>query len=407
MKALRRPTQSVYGAGGSKVRRRANDSSVAWASMASAGRTTEGLRGARQRVFDAFPQSHAPMAVMQFQELLADEILRTEAELGRERSHLAKAHLHSLRLYGDALAHALLSRYAVRQLARNPGKPPALAGQGTAFSLVMESARSVAAGNVCPLVADLTHTIRNGDVIACDDAFLPRIIECKSSQPKHENFERQGRRGRQLARRSSIERFLREGDGVIFGEDSARHTVVLDSVTAYSWSVIDDLTMRALRRKAVTAFPHPGEVIAAAFVGESVDSGAVVEGMGVAPGDHVMVGSTSDALSWGISDVPPPMCWPIDLEARWALMERDVSIVHCMRLETLIGFTEGEIRIIGLRDVDEQIPWRYEVAVGDEVVTLSATSARDVVYCHRTMLSAGGEVLEVASRATRMWQGGH
>lgn len=365
--------------------------------MAGAVRSDEGLRQARRAIFEAFPFEAAPALVLRYQEALADEILRTEAEKRQQPSPEVGIHLHRLRLYGDALAHTLLSRYAIRQLARNPGKPPALSRQEKAFSLVLDTARTVAAEGVCPLVADLTHSIRNGDVIACEQAHLPRIIECKTSQPKREYFERQGRRGRQLARRTSIHNFLREGHGVIFGEDLARDTVEGTRVPEYSWTVIDELAGVALDRAAEATSPQPGELISVAHASASVDAQAAVRAMGITPGGHVMLGTTSDTLSWGTSDVPPPMCWNIAREGQWALMEGDITVIHAIHLETLIGFTRGDLRITAVVQASDQIPWRYEVTVGDEIVSLSAMLARDVVYCHRTVTSAAEETLDIAS----------
>lgn len=362
-------------------------------------RSNERLRDARRAIFDTFPFELAPASVVRYQEVLADEILRSEAEKRAWPSPAVGMHLHRLRVYGDALAHMLLSRYAIRQLARNPGRPPALTGQGKAFSLVIETAYAIAADNVCPLVADLTHSIRNGDVIACEDPHRPRIIECKTSKPKREYFERQGRRGRQLARRTSIDHFLREGHGVIFGEDHGRDTLELTRVPEYSWTALDRLARLALDRAAVAISPQPGELISVAYTGESIDAQAAVLQMGIGPGGHAMIGTTSEALSWSPSDVPPPICWEIAPEARWALMEGEIAVTHVIHLETLIGFTREDRRITAVVEVSEQIPWRFEVMIGDEIVSMSATLARDVVYCHKTMTSAAEEALDAASEA--------
>lgn len=373
------------------------------ASVMTPARSTEALRGCRKNLFEAFPHEPTPASALRYQELLAEEILRTEAEQRRQRSPAAKRHLRLLRIYGDSLAHSLLSRYAIRQLSRNAGHPPALTGQGQAFSLVLEGARGIAATNICPLIADLTRSIRNGDLIACSDPHLPQIIECKSSEPKHERYDRQGRRGRQSARRESIGKFLGDGHGLIFGETRPRSTLETRRLPEYSWAIIDDVVKLALRHKPVALDPDPGELISAACVGESTDASAAIARMEVVQGDHVMVGSTLNTLSRGPSDVPPPMNWGVSLDSRWALMEEEVSVTHAFRLEALIGFTRGEVRITRVIETPDRIPWRYEAAVGDELVTFSATNARDIVYCHHTTASAGWAAVDIARGAVRLF----
>lgn len=360
-------------------------------------RSTADLRTARRELFDRFPHEPNAASVLEYQERLTEEILRTEAEKAYAKSSVdLSEHLQHIRIYGDALAHRVLSRYAIRQVGRNAGRPPALTGQGSAFSLVVESARSLSTKGVPVLIADLTHSIRNGDLLLCGDPDLPIIIECKTGQPKKPEFERQGRRGRQLARIKSIHKFLLEGSGQIFGETLERRTLSLTHAPEYSWSALDDVTRLALSHTPVAINPAPGELLTAALTGEVADTTAELSTLGLRQGDHALVGNTLEALSWGVSDVPPPILWKVNLEARWALMEGDLTVSHAIRLEALLGCVQEAVRILRVIDVAGQIPWAYEVAVGGEVVTISANAARDVVYCHETMVSARRSLAEIA-----------
>jgi hypothetical protein len=197
-------------------------------------------------LFEAFPPTTEPTDILNFQFLLADEILRTESEQRMEDSQLRRFHLRLLRLYGDGVAHRLLSTYAIRQLSRNSGTPPNLLGQGAAFQLVRDCAAEIAHRGIPPLLADLTNVVKNGDLIACFEPNSPRIIECKLSKVKNSRFERQGRRGRQLARYQSIHAFLDEGRGRIFGEDKELVTVEIGGTPRFSFSTVDAIVKSAL-----------------------------------------------------------------------------------------------------------------------------------------------------------------
>jgi hypothetical protein len=95
-------------------------------------RSEEDLRAARRALFDALPVSSDCVALMSFQQQVVEEILRLEAERG---APVIGRHIHAVRSYDDCLAFQQLSTYALRQLRRNGGGPPALSSQGAAFKL--------------------------------------------------------------------------------------------------------------------------------------------------------------------------------------------------------------------------------------------------------------------------------
>lgn len=79
-------------------------------------RSSAELTNARRTLFEAYPFSPSADQAWRFQQLLVEEIARTEQDLRDDAAGLVKAHLRGVRLYGDALAFQLLSEYALRQL---------------------------------------------------------------------------------------------------------------------------------------------------------------------------------------------------------------------------------------------------------------------------------------------------
>src|ERR1700694_504896 len=66
-----------------------------------------------------------------FQACLEDEIVSTEERQKRRQSVDINEHLRRLRLLGDSLAWTLLHPHAIRNLAKNDGRPPALCDRKT------------------------------------------------------------------------------------------------------------------------------------------------------------------------------------------------------------------------------------------------------------------------------------
>jgi len=353
-------------------------------------------------LFDVFPRTPTPDDSIRFQRLLAREILQSEAEYALEKTESLKEHLRAVRVYGDALAHTLLSRYAIRQLSRNPGNHPDLLGQGKAFQLAMDCAEALAGQRIPPLLADLTNVVRNGDLIACVDPNLPVMLECKLSKVKDVRFERQGRRGRQLSRLESIGALLRDGRGRVHGESTDRYTVEVTCVPRYSYAIVDEIVASALQRRPSMVTPSPNELYAATMVGEVVDSTSGVLQLWAEQNDLVAIGSSLDPLQSGTWDIPPPVLWDIGREAQWALMERDVAVSHAIGVGALVGLTRDNVRVTSVIKLPGELPWGYEVLVDDEAVTVSANVVLDVVYCHRTVESAGEMLLELAERVVTL-----
>jgi hypothetical protein len=361
-------------------------------------RDSDALLRARRALFEAFPETPTAKESLAFQKLLIEEIVRTEGEQRADKSPERAEHLRGVRAYGDALAHFLFSRYALRQFARNPGRPPSLSGQGKAFDMVVDSATLLADSGIPPLIADLTHVVRIGDVLGCVDKDRPLIFECKSGEKQDPRFERQGRRGRQLSRIESVDDFLRVGRGTIFGESKQRNTVVLTHVPVYNHELVDELVVAALEHRPQTACPSPDELYACSRVGETVDFTTAMEGFRKDPPGHLAIGSSTDMLVPRPWDIPPPILWSLSKQARWALMEGEVSVCHAVRLEALVGLERGPIRVAGVVELPGDIPYGYTLMVDGEEAKIAGAVVRDVIYWHETLNSAGQTLLGMAEQ---------
>src|SRR5260370_863834 len=135
------------------------------------------LERARQRLLSQLDAVDSADAAMAFQRALATELSMAEKDTSPE----ARWHRHLLRLMGDALAGQLLSPHTLRELSRGGHLPASLTGQGTDFGFVLEVAECTARRGCVPVIADLTHLIGVGDLVAVAPAAIA-IIECKNKQ---------------------------------------------------------------------------------------------------------------------------------------------------------------------------------------------------------------------------------
>jgi hypothetical protein len=302
------------------------------------------------------------------------------------------------------LAHHHLSAYAIRQLARNAGAPPHLSRQGKAFDLAVDQMKAVSERGITTLLADLTNVLRNGDLIVCTDPDLPTILECKLSKVKDVRFERQGRRGRQLARLESIGSFLRTGRGTIWGEAVERMTVETVSVPRFNYREVAEVIGSALQHKPLTLLVSEHELFSAALAGEMADT-APLQGWGRNLLVPVVVGSSVDRVSNPWPDVPPPILWDLPAEQRWALMEGDLSVTHAVSADAFLGFAMEAGRVVRLVDATGVVPHGYEVQVAGDVLTIGPKFLIDVVYNHEAIPSAAARLVESAVKASALLKG--
>lgn len=367
-------------------------------------RTEIDLELARRVLFDAFPKEGSSQQQFLYQELLAQEILHTEQELLDDKSRERKAHLHLVRIYGDALAWTYLSRYAIRQLARNSGEPPRLSSQKEHFDLAMNRSKAIVDQGVPALVADLTNILKVGDLIVCNDPDFPHLIECKLSEMKEASFEKQGRQRRQIARMESIAEYLRTGRGVIFGERQERRTVELSHTPEYNYPIVNEIVLAALHNP-ITLLVSEHELYAAAVVGEVTHSAREVDSWGVRIGERIVIGNSLDQITKTWLDVSPPILWNLTSTAQWALMDGQVSVTHAVKADSFLGIQNEHAAIRSVVDMKEHPYWGYEIAVGDDSLTVSANILLDVVYGHETIKSARERMLEFAEKSLAVIRG--
>ena len=360
----------------------------------------DALRSVRKALFECFPRGDNIDEVIAYQERLAREIFLAEKKQADNPTPHRKEHLRALRLYGDALAFSHLSEHAIRQLSRNPGSRAHLFSQGEAFAFTLNSAREVATTGHLVLIADLTNVLRIGDLVVCDDPDAPSVLECKSGGPRPIAHEPQGRTRRQLARMESIAAFLRDGRGVIFGETAERRTITVAGALDHNFAIVNELVLTALANHPSTRLLPPWELVSAAAAGQTApEIQNLISEWGAPPRTPVLIGNTSDPITRPPSDIPPPILWPIAAEAQWALMEVDVTVTHAFRLDAFIGLSRGLTRVLSLLETKGDIPWAYEVQLGDERITLNAVAARDVVYRYQTVQSAGERLVDTTITA--------
>lgn len=365
-------------------------------------RTDEELRAARRELFEAFRRSPSCADLLAYQQMLVRELMETEREKQHSDAPALRNHLHMVRLYGDALAFGQLSVYAVRQLARNRGKPPGLSGQGPAFDLALQCCEVVNNRGVPGLLADVTNVLKNGDLVLCVDENAPQIIECKLSAAKDVRFERQGRRGRQRARIESIDNFLRSGKGKFFGDDREHQTVELRCTPEYGYEVVDKIVSAALEHRSLTLVISDFEFYLGALVGEQAGSDIAVPGWSHKPGERIAIGSASEPLRGAWPDIRPPVLWDLSEAARWALMEGDVELVHAVRVEAFVGLHRGDLAVRRAIEMPDPFPWGYELMVRGEPLRVSPKMMLEVVYAHETIESAGRRLLDLAELASAM-----
>ncbi|WP_157429953.1 hypothetical protein [Actinomadura oligospora] len=175
------------------------------------------LEQTRAELLARFDDITTPSDVIDLQRALAAEIRSAEADRNEDNDW----HRHLLRLMGDAIAWKSLERHSIRELARGRRRPPSLTSQGQDFDYVLDVATEVADGNLIPIVADLTHLISVGDIIAVGPSAIS-ILECKNRKPPA--GPPRGRHRRQEIRALQAADYLT--DGIVTSSDGMKYLSV-------------------------------------------------------------------------------------------------------------------------------------------------------------------------------------
>ena len=327
--------------------------------------------------------------------------MRSERE--RKASPNARRHLHMVRLYGDSLAFNWLSAYALRQLRRNGGKPPDLSGQGDAFTVSVNVCESANRAGTPAILCDITNILKIGDVVICENPDAPAIVECKASIRRNARFDRQGRRGRQLSRMKGVSEFLRTGEGRFFGDTRYRRTAQLANEPTYDFEPVDQVVNRALNGEPGVYMLNDFQLYLAARSGDDVAFDDLLGAWKVNAGEYVLIGDASEPLVGAWADVRPPVLWNLSAACRWALMEGDVSLLHVVRANALVGIERDHLRVIAAverpADCEADTSWVYELSVSGEPMFMSPSLLYHMAYGHETLESCRRRLLDTAEAA--------
>jgi hypothetical protein len=191
-----------------------------------------------------------PKGLIEFQFRLAEAII--EAESDRPKSGGFNRHAFLLRRCQDSLAFRLLVPHAIRQLL-GTASPHAhwIEGQRESFRIAQETANRYAADGHLVLLTDLSNVVRVGDLVVCDNAAIPSIIEVKTGKlvPEH---AAQGRRGRQSSRALSTIEYLATDHAHIFGQSIPKLAVQSREEMQFSWRAVNEVALSALHEGIAT-----------------------------------------------------------------------------------------------------------------------------------------------------------
>lgn len=270
-------------------------------------------------------------SLLDIQLRLADAILDGESN-GRQPTQFDR-HTFLLRRCQDALAFRLLVPHAIRQLLGTASpKPHSLAGQGQAFNVTRDRAKSYAEQGHQVLLADLSHVIRLGDIIVCDNPFVPSIIEVKAGVVRPENIL-QGRRGRQASRSGGTVEYLKTDAAKIYEQALPKVAVQSKEAMHFSWDCVNEVALSALRDGEAVVHVSDFDVLLGihAAGGRPVTIDRIMDSL--ARMRSPLIASHAFALLNPELLIRPPIVWPIDNGPLIPLMEEELILLHAIDLE--------------------------------------------------------------------------
>jgi len=361
------------------------------------------LRSIRHTFFDQFEKIDSPQSLYKFQKAIAEEIIKAEKVLKKEKSQEYKWHINLLRSYCDALAWTLLHPHTIRQLAKNPSHPPSLVNQADGFKHTLESAQEYADEGIPVLISDLTNCLKISDLVLCYGPEKPALVECKCSSIPPELLYR-GRSGRQLSRAIKILQYLREGKSRLFGESKPRFVIETSAEIEYTWDKVNlavnnalntglgfsiyndyDIMFACVNDNKKPKIPKEIKIIATKF--EMPDIGC-----------HLRLLEEADLL------IPPPLIWPIDRICKFTLMEAEILLFHLVDIQqfTKIVTEHGRIlKILGTKTNLYEHCFLVEVGNKNHKFKFSSRFIDDVVYGFQTIESTGNSIIEFAKQFDR------
>ena len=184
-------------------------------------------------------------------------------------------------------------------------------------------------------------------------------------------------------------------------DDRYRRTMTVKSEPKFNFGIVNDVVNKALAGTPVVAVINEFQMYVAAADG-APDYTKAFQSWKVTPGERVIVAGASEPLMGGWADVRPPVLWDVSPAARWALMEGDVSLLHVVRANALVGISRGDVLVEAAVDRPPDSPadlsWGYQVRIGQETETafISPNACLELAYGHETLESARERLLETA-----------
>lgn len=196
-------------------------------------------------------------------------------------------------------------------------------------------------------VYDLTNVLRIGDLVI-GDYEQPSLVECALDGSGR--YKETGRKGRQVARMEGVAGVLRDGFGHIPGTSVPIVVQETPGEIAYSWALVERAARKALTDGGAVV-GEGSDVVWAIRSDKDPRSGPFAKEAKRLTADFAepLVSNSAEALDHPSPLVPPPLSWPLPLELRQALLERDLRFLHVVDLAHFLSIEHEGARITEIR----------------------------------------------------------
>lgn len=288
---------------------------------------TEAFRARRAELATELDAVDGPKSLLAVQLKLVEEIKAVEAQAFRNRLSPEREHLNLMRIFGDTVAWKTLHSHTIRQLAKHPGKPPALSSQ-QGLEFVLQCAALAAETGHAVRICDVTNVLKISDLVI-GDYERPMLIECGPDGGKVN-----GRKARQLERMEVVSSILRDGRGFVPGTEVPFMVLDVSVAAEHSWGLVEAAVSGALTDGSGLA-QADGDLVWA-IRSDAIDGDrlpGVDEATKLAADfEDPIVATVSSRLDDPSAAFPPPLAYPLPLKLQLALLERDVRLIHIIDL---------------------------------------------------------------------------
>jgi hypothetical protein len=192
--------------------------------------------------------------------------------------------------------------------------------------------------------------------------------------------------------------YLRVGRAKFFGEALERRTIEVPVAPEFNWAAVNEVAGRALREGSGWQKLSRHETIVVYEAGGSpVPPGFPKED---APDSPLYVASHAIPLEEAWPSVSPPANWGLSADVAFALMERDLELVHLFNPTAFLGFRHAEGEIVEVNIEHSEMPrGGFRIKVGDQETLASVNFLERVLYHLETVETVGRSMLETAALA--------